>query len=393
MFDRFRQPIWFAGQPHFDLPLVVFQSDDWGQPCVAERQQLARLCPAALAAEASAWWRDARESVADVEALAAVLSGFHDGAGNSPCFTINFIVREPDYEAIEASAFGRYSSRPIRHGEVVGALTGSKLAAALFEPALHGAEHVAPARWLSLIRAGAADLRAFFAARVMPPSALISRYRGLGAPYLPCPDDQADIAGPGERLDDALATFEHLFGQPAQGFVAPNHAWDAAVEEKLARGGIAFMQAAHVQYPDWAAVEAGNWRSNGPRASGIAPLWYQTRTVDFEPVIRPGTTAAEIRRACLLLRRGIPVVVNTHRINYAGGVQPGAVERARQDLARLIGALLQERPDLRFVRSAELDQVLRGRHPAVRRRRLAPVANALLDVGRAFRDRGKKVPE
>lgn len=375
-------PLWLAGEPHFDRPIVVIQSDDWGYPCATDRATLLRALPAAAAPDAPAWTFDARESAEDVRALTAVLQAHHDDRGCPACTTLNLIVCQPDYAAIETAGFERYRSQPL--GASDDALAAARLGEqqGVFELALHGGEHVAPARWLRLLREGVPELRAFFDARVMPPPAVISRHHGLGAAYLACPDDRA--AGDRlERLRDALGHFHDLCGHAATGFVAPNHAWDDAVEQTLVEAGVRHLQACHVGYGSWAAAEQGLWvaRSAGPAAR--TPLWYQTRTVDFEPAIRPADSGPAIDRACLLARRGIPVVVNTHRINYASGLRPELAARSRQELGRLIDALTAVRPDLWFMSSGEFDSALRGQCVGMHRRRLRPVVRLASDIAAA----------
>lgn len=392
---RFRLPLSLAAEPHFDLPIVVLQSDDWGQPSVGDRATLERLWPDAAAAAAAPWSFDARESVSDIEALADTLVRQRDRRGRAACMTLNWIVCEPDYGAIEASAFGAYRTRPL--ADTSGARAAAQAAAlyGCFEQALHGAEHVAPSRWLSLLRAGTLPLRRFFDAQVMPPPALIGHYPGLGAAYLPAPEQGvADVDPPAVRLPQALAAFESLFGRRATGFVAPNHAWDDLVETVLAGGGIRFFQACHVCYPDWDAVEAGRWTCRRAGPARTAPLWYQTRSVDFEPALRPAEAGAAIARACLLAQRGIPVVVNTHRLNYAGGMGGARAEAARQQLGCMLRALLKVRPDLLFLSSSEFDEALRGSSAAVQRRRIVPAGWLALDLlgAVAGRQPGAAVP-
>lgn len=382
MIHRLRLPLALVSEPHFDRALVVIQSDDWGQPCAPDLVTLLQAWPAAGAPDTPAWALDASESADDVRALAAQLMQHRDARSRPACATLNFIVRRPDHAAIAAAGFAHYHSRPLDPADAafIAALDGES--AGMFELALHGGEHLAPARWLRMLREGEPTLRAFFDVGVMPPPALISHYPGLGAACLACPEE-AEPADRLQRLRDALDTFATLCGRPAVGFVAPNHAWDDAVEQTLAQAGVRYLQACHVCYDSWAAAEKGAWtaRTVGPAAQ--APLWYQTRTVDFEPAIRPQDCAAAIERACLLARRGIPVVINTHRINYASGIRPGRAAASRQALGRLIEALRAARPDLWFLSSVELDAVLRGQGDGLRRRRLAPLWGLAQDVAGA----------
>jgi hypothetical protein len=383
MIDRYRLPFRLAAEPHFNVPVVIIQSDDWGHACVESRDQHERILRAGVDTS-NAWSEDAFEGDADVTGLAALLREFRDASGRSARLTLNFIVARPDFEAIEASDFRAYRSTPIRLAGGIAVAMHAKDSDAVFEVQLHGAEHIAPARWLRLLRAGAPDVSAYFAARAMPPPGVVARHPGLGAAYLPCPDaNGSGVPGPEERLLGSIRIFASLFSRKAQGFVPPNHAWDGSLDHLLYREGVRHLQACHIRYPTFAAAESGQWRALRSGAERGNDLWRQTRNVEFEPVVRPDHVDAAIARACLLVERGIPAVINTHRINYVGAIRSERAACGRERLGDLLSALVRTRDDVRFLGSAEFDAVLRGAHPDIRRRPIAGVRSLPTDVARA----------
>jgi hypothetical protein len=377
--ERFRLARWLAGQSHFNVPLVTVQSDDWGHLSGGDPQTLSRLLGSSDAGRGG-WMADGAETADDLAALAAVLQPLRDGAGRSPCITMNCIVGEADHEVIEASSFERYATRPSSVLPALRQAATDPATAALFDVQLHGAEHVAPGVWLHLLRQGDATLRRFFDARTMPPPGLIARHPGLGAACLPTPLDSPHTPPPGVRLAGAVAMFQALFGRPPTGFVAPNHAWDDATEAQLERLGLRYLQACHVQYATFSDICAGRWAVRRSAASAASNLWHQTRTIDFEPAVRPGDCAAAIRLARLLTSRAIPVVINTHRGNYVHRAGRERAENARLQLANLLRAMLDCRPDLRFVTSSDYDDALRDRLPGVRRLPSRPLAYLVRDL-------------
>jgi len=376
-----------ARQPHFDRPIVVFQSDDWGHTCVRSRTHLEAIWSEARVSAIEPWACDAQESVADIESLAEVLTGFKDCDGCSPCFTLNFIVHEPAYELIEESGFTRYDSRPHVQADVVSAVRELAQRSGVLEPALHGAEHIAPAQWLARLRSGDPQLRAFFDQRAMPPPALIARHPGLGAAYLSDDDADVSVAPPPKRIEGAANTFERLFGERPRGFVAPNHAWEPSLEDTLGGCGVEYLQAAHHQYHSRAAFESGKWYRHQAGARGRAGLRYQTRTVDFEPAVHPDAIAAAMQRACLLVERGIPVVINSHRVNYVRGIHSAAAARSLELLKDFIRALINVRSDICFETSASLDKALRCESHRAKRNQLAPLQGFARDLALAARPR------
>jgi hypothetical protein len=380
---RLNLPLELVRQPHFDRAIVVFQSDDWGHSCVPSRTRLEAIWSAARASVIEPWACDAQESLGDIEALGRVLAGFKDCDGCSPCFTLNFIVHEPAYELIEKSGFTRYDSRPHVQADVASSVRMLTQRFRVFEPALHGAEHIEPGQWLAHLRSGDRPLRAFFDQRAMPPPALVARYRGLGAAYLSVDDAGTAVAPPWKRIEGAAHTFERLFGERPRGFVAPNHAWEPKLEEVLGGCGVDYLQAAHYHYRSRAAFESGTPSRHRAGARGRAGLRYQTRTVDFEPAVRPDAVAHATQRACLLAERGIPVVVNSHRINYVRGIDEGAAARSLDLLQDFIRALTNVRPDICFETSASLDKALRGEPHRAKRIKLAPLQGLATDLALA----------
>ena len=379
--ERYRLALSLAAEPHFNVPVVVMQSDEWGHACVDNPEQHERVLRAGVDGS-GAWFGDALESDADVTNLAASLREFRDVTGRSARLTLNFIVARPDYDAIEATDFRAYRSIPIRPAAALLDALRAPDPEAVFEVQLHGAEHIAPARWLRLLQEGAPDVRAYFAVRAMPPPGVVARHPGLGAAYLPCPDDRggAAVPSPDERVLQSLRVFASLFSRQAQGFVPPNHAWDGSLDRVLRREGVRHLQACHVRYPTFAAAESGQGHAlrAGPERGN--DLWRQTRNVHFEPVVWPDLVDAAIARACLLVARGIPAVINTHRINYAGAIRPERVAHGRERLGDLLSALVATRDDVHFLGSDEFDAVLRSAHPAIRRRPIAGRRSLLTDV-------------
>jgi hypothetical protein len=142
--------------------------------------------------------------------------------------------------------------------------------------------------------------------------------------------------------------------------------WDGSLDHVLLSEGVRHQQACHVRYPTFEAAESGRRRAlrAGPeRRSG---LWRQMRNVEFEPVVRPDQVDAAIARACLLVKRAIPLVINTHRINYTGALGPEGAAHGRRRLGDLLSAVLATREDVHFPGSAEfqLPSAARIRHTA-----------------------------
>ena len=92
-------------------PVVVFESDDWGM----RRRACAKwIRPYGVPSE---WADEESETPADLDHLYGVLSRHRDAGGRPACFTANFVVANPDFDAIRRDRFERYHDFPIGDDE------------------------------------------------------------------------------------------------------------------------------------------------------------------------------------------------------------------------------------------------------------------------------------
>ena len=88
-------------------PVVIFESDDWGldrRPC----SEFLRTY-----GEPSSWADEQIETPEDLAKLYEVLDSHRDATGRPACFTANFIVGNPDFDAISREHFTNYDYIPI----------------------------------------------------------------------------------------------------------------------------------------------------------------------------------------------------------------------------------------------------------------------------------------
>src|SRR5437879_5806496 len=82
---------------HFDRPLVLFQSDDWGRVGLRDQEGLEQLRAGGLNLGERPYDFYTLETAADVGALQAVLKRHHDGSGRSACLGMNFTLANVDF--------------------------------------------------------------------------------------------------------------------------------------------------------------------------------------------------------------------------------------------------------------------------------------------------------
>src|SRR5271169_966390 len=91
------------GGLHFNRPLVLFQSDDWGRVGVRDGEGWKELRAAGVALGESPYDFYSLETADDVTALRELLGKHLDSAGRSPSIVMNFIMANVDFDRCLAS--------------------------------------------------------------------------------------------------------------------------------------------------------------------------------------------------------------------------------------------------------------------------------------------------
>lgn len=243
-------------EPVFRVPVLVFESDDWGAGPLSQVPALQALC--------------------------TILARHRDASGHRAVASLALILAVPDGPRVDAD--GRYARlrldaqalRPVldalRRGRADGVLSWQ----------LHGMEHYwPPALMASLDPAVQAWCRAPRpAATEELPAALQSRW--VNAASLPArPHADAEVAA---AVADEVAAYREVLGEDARIVVPPTFVWTESVEREWARRGIAWIVTPGCRCTTRGAqgeVEGteGEW-SNGQRIGGLRCL---VRTGHFEP--------------------------------------------------------------------------------------------------------------
>jgi hypothetical protein len=362
MFYRFKHPLALASLFRANVPIVCFQSDDWGQITFRDKITFERYLDRFDERAGERWLTDSVETEDDLALLATVLGKHADSTGTNPVFTLNYIVSAPDFDHIEHDNLDSYRTTDI--SKLVGcvdlALELSKRD--LFDLQLHGGEHFNPMLWLSLLKHDAPRIRWCFERRIVPPANIIGSEAGLGAAYLRASavpgEDFAGCSIP-ERLGDAVNHFIETFETIPDSFVAPNHCWDVTTEETLIRLGISNLQAANIQYTCVKDYIEGRYEKHVTGIRSAIGMTYLGRNISFEPA-RFGYQAHRVLEQIeeLMVRR-IPVVISTHRVNYVGAIDEKARQHSVAELDQLLTWLRAEFPEVRYVKAKQLFELSR----------------------------------
>lgn len=349
--------------------VVVIESDDWGlmtAPCadVAARYG----CP-------KPWAWEETETEEDIEALYRVLAAHADRAGRPGCLTANFVVGTPDFAEIRRHNASRYADHSIGAAGLPRAGYAEGMRRGFLAPQYHGRSHLRPALWLRDLRDREPLATALFERGIAAGLNLTDhngwRYHSEYAAW-PGGEEDAD-AVMHDWIRGGIAMFRETFGFEPRTTAAPHYLLPPRAAHALRANGM------H-------AAQAGGYRIILPAPGrkrilshvigerGNDGLVYLARTVKFEPCHDHAPWGAEtaVKHALSCFRARLPVVIDTHRMNYTGRHRREGLHA----LDSLLRRLAAERP--LFLASVELAEAVAD-HGTFRdvatgeQRRLAPM--------------------
>jgi len=260
------------------------------------------------------------------------------------------------------------------YGEGLGGYEGLKAGqeAGVFDMQFHGGVHLQYRRWMEAVAQGDLYVNEGLRQGVMgvsPEKKEASGKRGNFMAALDWHPEEAGYTELLERLLQAYWEFEGVWGKRAKSFIAPAYIWDEAMESMLAAAGIDVIQGLPFQlfsdgkggfkrkyrrmaYSQVTAV-GGNGNLHGMSGVDLAKpkVFYTLRNCYFEPGenYNRDNVGECLKRAKTLISWGVPVVINTHRFNYMGGVSEDHRAHGLKELNRLIKGIRKHWPQAKFV--------------------------------------------
>lgn len=331
----------------FEEPILVFESDDWGM----ERKPASHVIQ--KFAEPGEWADEQTESIEDLRSLYETLIKYRDAHGRPACFTANFIMANPDFDRIEEDSFQQYYDLTL-DTSLPEAMRKQYLAGIdqkCFSPQYHGRKHFWADSWLKDLRENVRGSRELFDERCHGGLSLL---QGEGWRYHSEYVDWKSGNTPTEEMiydsmKQDLDIFEKLFGFRSLSVIPPHYIFTPDVEKAWRRLGIRYIQGAGYRL---LRKTNGSKQTKSHYLGEKSPqdLIYSIRTVKFDP--RPSRPKHHWQSALeqieTAFKRGVPAIIDTHRINYTG--------KFREEGMRQLDALLQASQKYKplFLNSVEL---------------------------------------
>ncbi len=336
--------------------LVLFLSDDWGSIRLKNRQSRNKLEKAGLNINSSRFDRyDSLETNRDVEGLMEVLDSFKDLHGNSPLFTMVSNVGNPDFEKISKDNYNQYHVEDLATtysnnlgSENVPKLIKEGIEKRLFEPALHGREHVRIKDWLYMLKSGNAFANLGFNERFffIPDEFCSNQISRLEASFWH-PQNSEDHFEE-EVLKDAILRFEKFFQTKPYYFTPPSLLFSENLPKTINELGLSWMDVPRIHHQNGRMVYLG---------SRFGQLRFLVRNMVFEPLLADCSGSAEscLKQIQYAFQYGQPAIISNHRVSFAGAIEPENTNKGLKELSYLLKEVLRRWPDIQFIGVKDLE--------------------------------------
>lgn len=335
-------------------PTLIFQSDDWGSQRMPDLKTFELLKNQSwLDIEACYYTKtDSLENINELDNLLNVLTSFKDIHGNSPVFTLNMNLFNPDFTKIKEHKFESYfemdlekSYQYYNSGDVLKKIQQAK-ESNLIDIQYHGKQHFNIGEYMSLLQTNDVVKKAaeyeFYALSYFNSKSIQTPFLATYYPFF----EKKDFF---LNFKEGFDYFSKIFNTSPQSFVAPVYAWSEELEDFSVQMGCKIIQGLLKKNYDLNNI-------NKIRKNNTSDRIIQVRNVGFEPATGENydwlnKTIRQIEIAFLMNR---PAIISTHRLNYISSINPKNASDNLKILNQLIKFVLNKWPNVSFLKTSQL---------------------------------------
>jgi len=300
---------------------------------------------------------DALETPEELFKLYEVLQSVTDSKGRPACFTANTIVANPDFERIRESNYKNYYYEPFTKTYLRTKKTENSFAAfqegmahRLFQPQLHGREHVNIELFERKLRRRDPALAANLEQQCLAGLEDESDMPGVGFTHAFGLYRAESIEQHREILAEGLDLFEKVWGFRSRTFTPPAQRLHPSLFADAVRGGVrAIDKPLHCirRLGDAQSAREIN-RSGRQRGQGHVTV---VRNVVFEPGKDMGFDPVEraLQQVAAAFRWRRPAIISSHRVNFCGHLEEANRKHGLEALRILLEKITARWPDVEFV--------------------------------------------
>lgn len=351
--------------------LIVIESDDWGSVYMSDKRALEEMKTKGIPLDSHYLKNDTLESNEDMEMLMEVLRKHKDSSGRHVVMTGVNVVANPNFVKIKANGFKKYeyelfteTAKRYPQSDRIHSLWKQGIDERLLVPVFHGREHLNVQRWMKLLQEGNETVRIAFEYGV---STLSKEINGKELADLRAAfdiDTQNDLKYLEKVIDTGLDEFESLFGYKSTFFIPTNGPFNNNLEGLLSKKGVKYIGTGKVQQePLGEGKYKKHFRYLGKK-NRLGQM-YLTRNCFFEPISEEFPKERDWVASCLkeieiAFNCHKPATISSHRVNYMGTINPENRAEGLKKLDQLLGAIIKKWPDVEFITSMELGDIING---------------------------------
>lgn len=348
--------------------IVVIESDDWGSIRTPSRKALENLRHKGFNVEKCHYMmNDSLASTEDLNLLFNVFLKFNDLNSSHPVLTANTIVANPDFAAIKGSDFDTYHYEDIAstfnridNQNYLFKVWKKGIDQEIFHPQFHGREHIQVARWMDHLKNGDRETLEAFDEQVygVSTSVINNQRKSFLAAYDFESKEELELIC--NIISDGLDVFEKIFGFKSVTSIAPNYTWNKDMERVLFKKGVRYLQGGTVQRSPMLNSDKKQYYRRYTGQKNDLNQIYLVRNCQFEPASNPGKDWIDscLNEIKISFRWNKPAIIESHRVNYIGTINPENRDRNLLLLEELLERILKMWPDVEFMSSDKLGLII-----------------------------------
>lgn len=344
--------------------IIVIESDDWGAIRMPSREVYDKFLNEGYPVNKHYFAKnDCLESNEDLELLFEVLSKHKDKNGQPAVITANAVVANPDFKKIAENNKQSYEYELItetyksypNHDRVMRMWIDEGIGNKLLWPQYHGREHLNVEKWMKVINSDSKAEQLAFETKTLLgmkiPGEKANNFNYMAAFEYTNPEQMKQIE---EITYNGLDIFNDLFGFTSKTFVASCGVQGSHIDSVLAEKGVKYHQNGHQFRPMGNGIIKAEQKMWGQK--NVHGQTYWRRNATFETSQDPDkdwvdSCMANIHSAFMWNK---PAVINSHRVNYSGGIFVENRDNTLRQLDKLLGSIIQKWPDAEFMTSEDL---------------------------------------
>jgi hypothetical protein len=367
--DRIKQNLLNARGWTTNRKIVVIESDDWGSIRMPNKKVLASLTKLIPSIAQSPYCQfDSIASSEDLDALFSVLHSIKDKYGNSPIFTANTVVANPDFGKIRSNLFEQYYFESFTEtlnsyypNDDVFTTWQNGIDSGVFFPQFHGREHVNTLNWMKGLRENEKLLSAFDLGCWGIPKEVYFTEVGVNLQATYDAKSIEEIILHKDSLITGLKMFEEIFKYRSKSFIPNNFIFDKnSLSDVLIDNGVSILQGMkYHKNPRYHNKQNPlDRRILGKRGSNFVEL---VRNVNFEPsqeLLSTDVVGRALSEVATAFFWNKPAIITTHRLNFIGGLSMDNRKRNLKSLQNLLSRILLKWPSTMFLNSVQLAEFI-----------------------------------